>query len=292
MRNIWKEIQMDDPCVYIRTQVDADVSNPVMIHSHTFYEILFIKSGNIHYMLGDKRFRIQSGDILLIPPGISHQPLFLEPLTEAYERYVLWISDVFWKENIHAYPDLDFAFQQCMKRDSYLLRSSRATYSGLFSAAALLLNEQETKKIGWQFACRYSAILLMVHICRTYYYQDIASPEAEKQTLMDNLFQYIDSNLATKITLDSVAQHFLVSKSTISHMFQRHFSVSFHHCVIQRRLIAAKNSILSGTPLQIVWEICGFPDYSSFYRSFKKEYGISPREFKNINKGGIQNQRL
>ena len=27
---------------------------------------------------------------------------------------------------------------------------------------------------------------------------------------------------------------------------------------------------------------CGFCDYSAFYRAFKKEYGISPREYKKL----------
>ncbi len=284
MKNIWTEYQMEDPNVYIRTQTNTETSLPVLIHSHTFYEILFIKSGNLHYMLGDKRFRIQGGDIILIPPGITHQPLFLEPLTEPYERYVLWIGDSFWKECAAGYPELNFAFEQCLKRDSYLLRSSQATWSGLFHAAQMILNEQEQKKFGWQFASRYSAILLMTHICRTYYYQDIASPEAEKETLMDDLFNFIELNLTSKLTLDMAAQHFLVSKSTISHLFRDYYKVSFHQFVIQRRLISAKNSILTGAPLHSVWESCGFPDYSTFFRSFKKEYGISPKEFRNLHK--------
>ena len=27
---------------------------------------------------------------------------------------------------------------------------------------------------------------------------------------------------------------------------------------------------------------CGFCDYSAFYRAFKKEYGISPKEYKKL----------
>jgi len=27
---------------------------------------------------------------------------------------------------------------------------------------------------------------------------------------------------------------------------------------------------------------CGFCDYSAFYRAFKKEYGVSPKEYRKI----------
>lgn len=284
MINFWKEIQMVDSCAEIRLQVNQDTTGHVFLHSHAFYEILLCKSGSIQYLLGDKRFRIQQGDILLIPPGVSHQPLFLEPLAEPYERYVIWIDDAFWQQQCSEYPDLNFAFEQCRKRGSYLLRSTRATWSGLFSAAVAALKETEEEKLVWKYCVRTAIISLMAHISRTYYYQDLQMPAAEKSGLVDDLFRYIDEHLTEKITLEATAKHFLVSPSTISHAFQKNMQVSFHHCVIQRRLIAAKNGILSGTPLQEIWEACGFPDYSAFYRSFKKEYGISPREFKDIHR--------
>lgn len=281
MNNFWKEVQMEDSSIEIRTQINHERSKHVLLHSHSFYEIILCKSGNIQYLLDGNRFRLQNGDILLIPPGMSHQPLFLEPLTEPYERYVIWINRSFWESYINQYPELDFAFLQCQKRGSYLLRSTRATWSALFVGAASALKEVEEKKIGWEFCYRSTILSLMAHIGRTYYYQDIPITASEKNSLMDDIYHYINAHLTEKITLEQVAKKFLVSESTISHLFRKHFGVSFHRCVIQRRLISAKNAILSGVPIHKVWETCGFPDYSSFYRSFKKEYGISPREFKN-----------
>lgn len=286
MIDLWKEVHMRSPYTDILYQVNEDTMGYVSLHSHAFYEILLIRSGNIQYLLADKRFQVQAGDILLIPPGVSHQPLFTKPLKESYERYVIWINADFWHSLCQDYPDLDFAFRQCEKRGSFLLRSTRATWSPLFSTAAGILKESKEKKLNWMFCGRFSVVLLMAHISRTYYYQDIRIPDTEASNRIDDLIQYIDEHLKEKITLERTARHFLVSQSTISHCFKETMHESFHHCVIQRRLIAAKNGILSGIPLQEIWEQCGFPDYSAFYRSFKKEYGISPREFKQLHSAG------
>lgn len=278
MRNIWKEMHLEYPDVVMRTQISDGTEN-VLIHSHNFYELIFVIKGEIQYLLDGKRFRIQPGDIILIPPTIIHQPLFPEPLAEPYERFVLWMDLPFWERCVEEHPDMNFAFCQCQKRNSYLLRSPRPTWTGLFVAANLLNNEFNKKQLGWETIAKAMTLSLMVHINRTYYYQDISFPDAEKANLMDDICLYITSNLSKRLTLESVAQHFLVSKSTICHMFSKQFHVSFYQWIIHQRLITAKNGILSGVPLKDLWEDCGFSDYSSFYRSFKKEFGVCPKEF-------------
>ena len=45
---------------------------------------------------------------------------------------------------------------------------------------------------------------------------------------------------------------------------------------------AAKEKISSGLSAKAVCEECGFTDYSSFYRAFKGDYGISPRQFRKL----------
>ena len=54
-------------------------------------------------------------------------------------------------------------------------------------------------------------------------------------------------------------------------------------------LFAAKNLIVEGLPLEAVAEQVGFSDYSAFYRAFKGEFGISPRQFRI--QTGIQAER-
>jgi AraC-like DNA-binding protein len=37
-----------------------------------------------------------------------------------------------------------------------------------------------------------------------------------------------------------------------------------------------------GESLDIISSKCGFTDYSTFFKAFKKEFGISPREYLKI----------
>lgn len=58
--------------------------------------------------------------------------------------------------------------------------------------------------------------------------------------------------------------------------------ISFHQCLTQRRLIAAKALIQEGTLLETVGQDVGFADYSTFYRAFRKAYSISPRQYRRL----------
>ena len=93
---------------------------------------------------------------------------------------------------------------------------------------------------------------------------------------------YVEKHLSEKITLHDVSRRFYVSESTIVQSFRKKMGVSFYRCVTQQRLIAAKNLILEGISLEDVSHHVGFTDYSAFYRAFRQEYGISPRQFKNM----------
>ncbi len=219
---------------------------------------------------------------MLIPPGVSHRPLPPREGSVHYCRYALWLNEDFFEGVCGRYPELSFAFRQCEKRGNYLLRSTPATWNGLLGAFEMIYKESREKKLGWELCVSALSLNLMVHIGRTYYYQDAATPDAETQTVIDGMFAYIDTHLTEKLTLEQISREFAVSQSTVTHLFRKRMGVSFYQCVIQRRLVSAKNAMLQGMPLRQVWENSGFADYTSFYRLFKKEYGLAPREFRRL----------
>lgn len=279
----YQQLAMSLPGVQISYD-DSATTRIVGMHSHPFYEVIFICRGqNIQYLLNNSRYQIKQGDILLIPPGMPHRPLFLQKLGEPYERYALWIEASFFEGQAALFPELNYAMEECRKADSGLLQGMQPLYASLHAAFHSLWAEQSNKRYGYQAEVTFGAMQLMVYISRLIYYRNASAAEMESENRLDSVLHYIDEHLEEKLTLESVANSMHVSKSTISHLFQKQLGVSFYKLVIQRRLIVSRNRIISGVPLSEVWERCGFADYSSFYRQFKKEYGISPREFRQGN---------
>ena len=78
--SFYQEVEMDYPLVQTQQDV-SETGDVVALHSHAYYEILFIRSGNLQYLIGTRRYRVQRGDILLLRPGVSHRPLFPEKFT-------------------------------------------------------------------------------------------------------------------------------------------------------------------------------------------------------------------
>ena len=67
-----------------------DADRVVDLHHHDFYEIYYFISGDVEYRVEGKTYILQKGDLLLISPGVFHQPLVRSGVP--YERIVLWIN--------------------------------------------------------------------------------------------------------------------------------------------------------------------------------------------------------
>lgn len=277
-RNFYQEMEMDSP--YVDTHRDISYEpEALQLHSHSFYEIIYCERGNIQYLIGDKRYRIHAGDIILVPPGMSHRPIFYPEMMEPYSRIVLWISTEF--VNFVSNHCEDFVLETLRTKEHHLLKTRGTDYKHIANYFHRGLLESTQRELLWEASLYANTISLVVHLCRALVSQKDSFPMENKEEI-DEIISYIEKNYADRITLEDTAKEFHISTSSLTKMFANKLGISFYHFVTQRRLINSKLKIEEGSPMEEVALSCGFGDYSAFYRAFKKEYGISPREYKQM----------
>ena len=278
LSNMYQELEMRSH--YVDTHMDISFGDfPVNLHSHSYYEIMYVISNSgTQYLAGTKRYLLQPGDIVIVPPGVGHKPLFPSKLAEPYRRIVLWISAEFINDIRPIVPDhLSHVHDQ-----PFLLRTANTPYEYIGAFFHRGLKEAHDKKMGWQVALCGNTLQLLVACLRAFENPENSQLKSEKTELLDEVVSYIETHLSERITLADTAARFFVSESTIGQTFQKKMHVSFYHYVTQRRLIAAKTLMLKERNMEFIGTSVGFSDYSTFYRAFKKEFGISPKEYRNL----------
>lgn len=276
--SFYQELEMESH--YVDTHQDISYSNTnLQFHSHTFYEMLCCRNTcGAEYLVGAERYKLQKGDIIFVPPGISHRPLLPERLPEPYIRDVLWISEEFLQFlNLTTYGLINESFMQ-----PFLFRTAGTEWSYICDLFRSGVREAKKEEYGWNAVVTANTINILVLLVRARLDMHTKPMAAEKPELLDQLLAYIENNMAQKITLADTARHFFISESTISQTFRKKMGISFYQCVTQKRLIASKALIEQNLALESVAERVGFNDYSSFYRAFKQEFGISPRQYRKI----------
>ena len=278
LSRVYQELEMSSR--YVNTHRDVSYSNAtVNLHSHNYTEVLFCRtSAGVEYLIGSNRYRLQKGDIVYVPPGVSHRPILPEKMTVPYERDVLWISQEFLNTMVNLFPEGTAAQWD----HSIPIRTAGTRWEFLGELFRTGVQEEEAKRPGWEMTVMGNTLMILAHMTRAYMERSAGAMKAEKPELLDRITAYIEQNFQQHITVEDLAKQFYVSNSTISHLFKQRMGVSLYRYITQRRLIAAKSLIAQKVAMEEIAHRVGFMDYSTFYRAFKQEYGISPRQFSQL----------
>jgi len=250
----------------------------VALHHHDFYEVYFFLSGNVQYNIENRSYLLTPGDVLLISPMELHQPMFGSEQRE-YERIVLWIDRQFLDGLNMTGESFAACFDTSAPNYSNLLRPEGIHRQFLIFLLEQLISESSSRE-PYQEICALSYLAqVLVLLNRLSLQQRRENVVPAPDSAVYNILGYINEHYNENLTLDELANKFFISKYHLSREFQRLVGTSVHRYIVQKRLVMAKQMLSSGRPSSEVYQSCGFGDYSNFYRAFKAEYQISPKDY-------------
>lgn len=227
-------------------------------HFHMIYEILLFIRGDAEFIIENKKFSLKPGDLLYITPGQHHSINVNEKVP--YERYVV------------KFPEYEVP-----KQILSLIRNKAGCYSTENTDIPALFDriDAHVEKYHGIDQCG----LLRCVLREILYYSCSESKPYEYEVYNENMIEvlnYINENVAKKITLSDICTHFHYSKSYICKEFQECMKVPIMQYVRTKKILLADSLIKSGVKPVEIFEQCGFSDYSTFFRAYKKLLGKAP----------------
>ena len=266
---------------------DASPCN-VTLHHHDFFEIYYLLGGSMDYIVEGNRFTMMPGDLLLISPLDLHRP---DPHEQQnFERIVLWISMPYLALLTESFPGMmtTLLSRTAAGRQFSLSHMDRACLETLLSA---ILEERSVTRPDSQAMCRALLTCLLIQLQRRLMAlpdQQTAPAHASRTrrgatsplpSPLFSVFEFIDANLCEDLSLNRLAERFFQDANTLSRRFKREVGITIGEYIRKKRLALARVKIAQGMSATQAGATSGFSDYSSFFRAFKSEYGVTPREF-------------
>ena len=138
------------------------------------------------------------------------------------------------------------------------------------------LDDMETDGFGSDVLCAGIVLQIVVLLSRW-----ISEPReavegvANDKKILD-ILQYINDNINSELSIDSIAEKFYISKFHMMRSFRAETGYTVHNYITNKRLLNARQLISSGEAATEVCYKCGFRDYSTFSRAYRKMFDESP----------------
>ena len=248
-------------------------------HHHDFSKIVILIDGDLTYYIEGKAYILKPWDILFVNKNEIHKPV-VNP-NKYYERIVIWLNPDFMAKYAQGNNDLLKCFEVAIKNNYNLLRLNMKSIEVIKNLIQDIQSCNNSNEFGSEILKESLFVQLMVLMNRLFLNsdknRDIEDIQYDKT--IDGVLNYINSNLENDLSIDTIASEFFISKYYLMRKFKNQIGSSIHNYVVQKRLILARSLISDGLSMSSVCSRCGFNDYSSFVRAFKKVYGVSPSNY-------------
>ena len=245
---------------FYRYSITTPWKSKAVAHTHSLHELIYFMRGDASHVIEDRMYKLSRGDLVIVEPGKYHDIRF---------------------DGVREYERINILF------DADALGLARAARLASHTEVVSLADRPETAGIFTKMA-RYQAalpegefVMAAIHLLHELFL-DLSLDEQEKRgysklhPMLSEALAYIADNLFTIGGVQEISEALHVTEGYLFRLFREELNTSPKKYVTDKRLLAAQGMIRLGHRPSEVYAECGFSDYTSFFRSYKKFFGVSP----------------
>lgn len=239
------------------------------LHAHNGYEIFRFIEGDSEYIVEGARYALSPGDLILIRPGEMHR--VYHKSEGRYCRTVINVEEdffkemnceesraVFWERRAGEKNKIESAVAERMGITDCFLRIER--YSDEFRDASRPI-----------VRAAIAELLFLIADTREF------SPDHSNEKLK-RIIAYITENFRERISLSGIAEKYYMDKAHLSRSFRKTTGYTVNEYITKKRMEYVRERCREGDTITHACLTAGFPDYSTFYKTYRREHGSAPHE--------------
>lgn len=279
---------------------DIDVRHKISLgtekktyHLHQQLEIVYVLSDNVfcRFEQNGENVSIPRDSILLLDTMTLHY-MFTEPLDFKCNRYILYF---------HPRLILDLQLPQMNLLESFSVRKDiresfftvpegiRPRIKEILEAMCEAFSAMEEGRyiVENDVVLKMNLVQILIEIKRMHAHRlkELGVPVDREYLAMSKLGSeirdYIRENATGDLSIEEICQQFLIGKQRLYEIFDKLYGITVAQFRTMCRTAKAKDLLLNTSlPLEIISERVGYKNMSSFSRSFRRETGTSPLQYR------------
>lgn len=245
-------------------------------HYHEFYKIIYFVEGKVDYKIEGKTYHLKPHDFVLVGANVIHKPEI--DGSQPYNRYIIYLSEAFLAEKNERGESLKKCFDDAQQLQNRVVHFTPESYEKIVSCLLRMVEiEKHSNEYLGDLLLKAAFMEFMILFNRKCMEQPKAflTTAVYHEKVVD-VIAYIQEHLSEEINVDILSEQFYISKYYLMRQFKEATGYSIHQYINEKRIQLARRMILSGMPASKACYECGFHDYSTFARRFKKIVGTSP----------------
>ena len=246
-------------------------------HRHSYHEIIYLTEGSMVFELDGKEVRVEPNMILIINIHSKHRVI---STTLNSSRYILRFSNELLVSSVKD-PALSSVFISNSGQIPYLFQTNEDMKTYLVFQFDMIRKELEAKEHFYLEECGLRILEILIRLHRTDENLFAISNDRNMRLVL-SIQQELSSNTEHNYTLEELSDKYSLSKYYLSRLFSSVTGEGLKEYQMKNKIAKSKQLLVNTeNPISSIAEEIGLYDSSYFTKVFKRQEGLTPKDFRN-----------